>query len=66
MRRSKWEGEQYARHNPRHLIIRSCGLYGMPGDTSSSNFVLTMLRLGRSQRLVRVVHDQLMLPHLGR
>jgi dTDP-4-dehydrorhamnose reductase len=56
---SKLAGEQRAAACPRHLIVRTCGLYGRrgPGSTSS-NFVDTMLRLGAERDAVRVVDDQ--------
>lgn len=60
--RSKWEGEQMARVHPQHLIVRTCGLYGAPGPTSASNFVTTMLRLGREKPQVSVVNDQTCCP----
>ncbi len=56
--RSKLAGEQHALRNPRHLIIRTCGLYGRPGPTSASNFVATMLRVGSQRQRVSVVDDQ--------
>lgn len=52
---TKWEGEQAIRRSGcRHLIVRVswlCGAYG-------SNFVKTMLRLGREMGALRVVDDQ--------
>lgn len=53
--RSKWEGEQAIRaQHGEHLIVRTAWLYGHHG----TNFVKTMLRLGRAQRVLRVVDDQ--------
>jgi dTDP-4-dehydrorhamnose reductase len=56
---SKLAGEQAATANPRHLILRTCGLYAVArrGQTIT-NFVQTMLRLGRERDRVRVVNDQ--------
>lgn len=57
--RTKAAGEvstEYA--NPRHMIIRSSWLYGARG----SNFVETMLRLGRERGEVVVVSDQVGTP----
>ena len=52
---SKLAGEIAAARCRKHLIVRTCGLYG-PG--SKPNFVGTMLRLGRERRAIRVVADQ--------
>ena len=52
--RSKLAGEENARLNPDHLIVRTQWLYGLHGK----NFVETMLRLGRERDEVAVVHDQ--------
>lgn len=44
---------------PRHLIIRTCGLYGVWGSGGKgTNFVETMLRLAAAGKPLRVVHDQ--------
>jgi dTDP-4-dehydrorhamnose reductase len=53
---TKLEGERLAAECPRHLILRTCGLYG--ASQRSPNFVKTMLRLGREGRPLRVVNDQ--------
>ena len=57
---SKLSGEYAVRALcPRHYIVRSCGLYGVAGVTSSNgNFVQTMLRLARAGRFISVVNDQ--------
>jgi dTDP-4-dehydrorhamnose reductase len=52
--RSKLAGEQAAATCPKHLIVRTCGLYGR----RSKNFVDTMLRLGCERAAIRVVADQ--------
>ena len=68
--RSKWEGELYAARWARHLIVRTCGLYGPAAPRSAGNFVATMLRLGRQGKQLRVVADQhctpTYVPHLAR
>lgn len=56
---SKREGEVQAAAWPQHVIVRTCGLYGRRGpQTSASNFVDTMLRLGREGKPLRIVDDQ--------
>ncbi len=55
---SKLAAEQHAATNPKHFIIRTCGLYGQAGPTSAGNFVTTMIRLGTERDKVSVVDDQ--------
>jgi dTDP-4-dehydrorhamnose reductase len=68
--RTKWEGEQAAARHPKHLILRTCGLYAGPSDTRAVNFVKTMLRLGSQRPELRIVADQhctpTYVPHLAR
>lgn len=71
---SKLAGERQAAAWRRHLIVRTCGLYGLPGPlTSGSSFVDTILRLGRqpqADKHLRVVGDQRCtpsyVPHVAR
>ena len=51
---SKLAGEESARLNPDHLIIRTQWLYGLHGK----NFVETMLRLSAEKEELAVVDDQ--------
>jgi dTDP-4-dehydrorhamnose reductase len=52
---SKAAGEMVVRERLReHIIFRTSWVYGVQG----SNFVKTMLRLGRQRDLIRVVEDQ--------
>jgi len=57
---SKLAGEHLAlAANPRSLIIRTCGLYGVHGTGGKGgNFVETMLRLAEQGKSVKVVDDQ--------
>jgi dTDP-4-dehydrorhamnose reductase len=67
---SKHEGEQAAARCPRHLIVRTCGLYARPSHQQAANFVKTMLRLGAGGGELRIVADQqctpTYVPHLAR
>jgi dTDP-4-dehydrorhamnose reductase len=56
--RSKLAGEDVWKQSPTTLVVRTCGLYGPARSTAKSNFVKTMLRLGRERGTVRVVADQ--------
>lgn len=56
---SKLAGEDFVRSLcPRHLVVRTCGLYGHRAARGKGNFVETMLRLGRERPELKVVHDQ--------
>jgi dTDP-4-dehydrorhamnose reductase len=61
---SKLVGEYLVRALcPRHLLIRTCGLYGVWGvGGKGGNFVETMLRLAGEGRPLRVVADQVCTP----
>jgi dTDP-4-dehydrorhamnose reductase len=67
--RTKLEGELAAAKHPKHLILRTCGLYSRPSDPRAVNFVKTMLRLGAERRELRIVNDQhctpTFVPHLA-
>jgi len=57
---SKYDSEQAAAKCSNHLIIRTCGLY--TGGPRYRNFVETMLRLGQTQKQLKVVNDQTCCP----
>jgi dTDP-4-dehydrorhamnose reductase len=61
---SKLAGEAHVRALcPRHMIVRTCGLYGLWGSGGKGgNFVETMVRLADQGRPVRVVADQVCTP----
>ncbi|HEY7158380.1 MAG TPA: dTDP-4-dehydrorhamnose reductase [Gemmataceae bacterium] len=61
---SKLAGEYLVRSLcPRHMVIRSCGLYGVWGSGGKGgNFVETMLRLAIQGKPLRVVDDQICTP----
>jgi dTDP-4-dehydrorhamnose reductase len=61
---SKLAGEYLVRAAcPRHLVIRTCGLYGVWGSGGKgANFVETMLRLAGQSKPLRVVDDQICTP----
>ena len=53
--KSKLSGEENARLNPDHLVVRTQWLYGLHGR----NFVETMLRLAQEKKELDVVNDQI-------
>jgi dTDP-4-dehydrorhamnose reductase len=61
---SKLAGEYLVRALcPRHVVIRTCGLYGIWGSGGKGgNFVETMLRLAGQSKPLRVVADQVCTP----
>src|SRR5439155_18642015 len=61
---SKLAGEYCVRWLcPEHLIIRTCGLYGVWGSGGKGgNFVETMLRFAGEQKPLHVVADQVCTP----
>ena len=67
---TKFEGERAAAAWPKHLIVRTCGLYARPSHPAARNFVKTILRLARTQPKLRVVDDQRCtpsyVPHVAR
>jgi dTDP-4-dehydrorhamnose reductase len=61
---SKLAGEYLVRATcPRHLVVRTCGLYGVWGSGGKGgNFVETMLRVAGQGKPLRVVADQVCTP----
>jgi dTDP-4-dehydrorhamnose reductase len=61
---SKLNGEYLVRTLcPRHLVLRTCGLYGVWGSGGKGgNFVETMLRLAGQGKALTVVDDQVCTP----
>ena len=68
--RTKFAGECAAMTHPKHLIVRTCGLYARPDDARAKNFVKTVLRLGAERGELRVIADQhctpSYVPHVAR
>lgn len=56
--KTKYEGEENVRAWRKHLILRTCGLYGQLGENTPGNFVQTMIRLGKAGRPLKIVNDQ--------
>ena len=67
---TKFEGEQAAAAWPKHIVVRTCGLYARPSHLAARNFVKSILRLASMQPKLRVVDDQrctpTYVPHLAR
>jgi dTDP-4-dehydrorhamnose reductase len=65
---SKLAGEYLVRSiTPNHLVVRTCGLYGVWGSGGKGgNFVETMLRLAGQGKPLRVVNDQRCTPSYTR
>ncbi|MCG8583318.1 MAG: dTDP-4-dehydrorhamnose reductase [Pirellulales bacterium] len=68
---SKAASEQHAHLAKKHLIVRTCGLYGAAGDaTKVTNFVDKMIELGSERKQLGVVDDQYCspsyVPHVAR
>jgi dTDP-4-dehydrorhamnose reductase len=61
---SKLAGECLVRAaNPKHYVVRTCGLYGRRGASGKGgNFVETMLRLAGEGKPIKVVNDQRLTP----
>lgn len=61
---SKLAGENFVQaHCPSHLVIRTCGLYGLPGvGGKAGNFVEAMLRLAQAGQTIRVKTDEICSP----
>jgi dTDP-4-dehydrorhamnose reductase len=56
--RTKLDGEAAAAECARHLVIRTCGLYGRLNKAGQGNFVETILRLAKQKPELRIVNDQ--------
>ena len=60
---SKEAGEQLVMQtNPRHLVVRSAGLYGTATSRKGWTFPELMLNKARTEGIVRVVTDQVLSP----
>jgi dTDP-4-dehydrorhamnose reductase len=60
---SKLAGEYAVRNaDPRHLVIRTSGLFGVAGSRGKGNFVEAMLRRAEAGAPIRVVDDQVLAP----
>jgi dTDP-4-dehydrorhamnose reductase len=60
---SKLAGEQLVMQaNPRHLVVRSTGLYGTATSRKGWTFPELMLHKARTEGALHVVHDQVLTP----
>jgi dTDP-4-dehydrorhamnose reductase len=60
---SKCAGEDLVRQgNPKHLIVRTTGLYGLSTSRKGWTFPELMLQKARAGELIRVVADQILTP----
>ncbi len=60
---SKLAGEHFVRAcSDNHLVIRTCGLYGIAATKAKGNFIETMLRLAETRSELAVVDDQTCTP----
>jgi len=61
---SKLAGEFFLRHLcPRHVLIRTCGLYGRAGSREKgTNFVESIVSASRQGKTLRIVSDQTVTP----
>jgi dTDP-4-dehydrorhamnose reductase len=60
---SKWAGEQLViQSNPRHMIIRSAGLYGIVTSRKGWTFPELVIQKARLGETLRVVNDQVTSP----
>lgn len=55
---TKLAGERIAATWQKHLIVRTCGLYGQRTKPTQTNFVDTMLRLANERDRLKIVDDQ--------
>jgi dTDP-4-dehydrorhamnose reductase len=56
---SKLAGEHFVRaYAPDHLIVRTCGLFGVAATKAKGNFIESMLRLAQTRSELSVVDDQ--------
>ena len=61
--KSKAEGEILVQQYPKHLLVRTCGLYTSPSASGQHhNFVSSMLRAAKQRTQLRVVDDQYCTP----
>ena len=54
--KTKYEGEEAAKFNPKHFIARTSWVFGI--NTKKDNFVETMLKLAQTRNEIGVVSDQ--------
>lgn len=60
---SKWAGEQLVMQaNPRHLVVRTAGLYGTATSRKGWTFPELMVNKARDENQLRVVADQALSP----